>query len=70
MGYEQALLQSAIEQNKPNGMMVLVAVDVYEEINIYEVVGVEAVNGQNSVYAIVMLQFTYGTEKTEEMKSG
>lgn len=51
MGYEQALLQIAVEQNKPNGMMVLVDVDAYKEINIYEAVGFEVVEGQNSVYA-------------------
>lgn len=50
-GYEIALLEKALLDNKPKQMMVLVDVDAKEEINIYSSVGFEVVEGQNSIYA-------------------
>lgn len=50
-GYEQSLLNEAIKNNKPNGMMVLVDVSSTNEIKIYEDVGFRKVAKQNCVYA-------------------
>lgn len=50
-GYELALLVNALKKNKPNRMMVLVDVDAFDEIKIYEAAGFKKVEGQNSVYA-------------------
>lgn len=50
-GYEQALLQAAIEMNKPKKMMVLVDVNNYDEIKMFKSIGFIPVNGTNSVYA-------------------
>lgn len=50
-GYEQALLQAAIEMNKPKKMMVLVDVNNYDEIEMFKSIGFVPVIGTNSVYA-------------------
>lgn len=50
-GYEQALLQTAIRMNKPKGMMVLVDVNNYDEIEMLKSIGFVPVVGTNSVYA-------------------
>ena len=50
-GYEQALLQAAIEMNKPKKMMVLVDVNNYDEIKMFKSIGFIPVIGTNSVYA-------------------
>ena len=50
-GYEQALLQTAIKMNKPKGMMVLVDVNNYDEIEMLKSIGFVPVVGTNSVYA-------------------
>ena len=50
-GYEQALLQAAIQMNKPNKMMVLVDIENSAEIAIYKSIGFVPVAGTNSVYA-------------------
>ncbi len=50
-GYEIALLEKALQYNKPKRMMALVDVDAEEEIRIYSAVGFEVVHGQNSIYA-------------------
>ena len=55
MGYEKALLESALKQNCPKTMMVLVDIDNAEEIKLYESVGFETVKGQNSIYATYTL---------------
>ena len=51
MGYEQALVQAAVEMNKPKQMMVLVDIGNADEIEVYEDVGFVAVEGTRSVYA-------------------
>lgn len=50
-GYEQALVQAAIDRNVPNRMLVLVDVDNLSEIEMFQSVGFEAVPGTNSIYA-------------------
>ena len=50
-GYEQALLQAAIEMNKPKKMMVLVDVNNHDEIGMFKSIGFVPVIGTNSVYA-------------------
>lgn len=49
-GYEQALLQTAIQMNKPNKMMVLVDVNNCDEIEMLKSIGFVPVIGTNSVY--------------------
>lgn len=49
-GYEQALLQTAINMNKPKKMMVLVDVDHHDEIEMLQSVGFVPAGGTNSVY--------------------
>ncbi len=49
--YEQALLQTAIRMNKPKGMLFLVDVNNYDEMEILKSVGFVPVVGTNSVYA-------------------
>ena len=51
MGYEQALLQTAIKMNKPKKMMVLVDVANHEEIEMLKSIGFVSAAGTNSVYA-------------------
>ena len=50
-GYEQALLQAAINMNKPGKMMVLVDVSHNDEIEMYNSIGFVPAPGTNSVYA-------------------
>ena len=50
-GYEQALLQAAINMNKPKEMMVLVDINNFDEIETFKSVGFVPVIGTNSVYA-------------------
>ena len=50
-GYEQALLQAAINMNKPKEMMVLVDVNNNNEIKMLKSLGFVPVIGTNSVYA-------------------
>ena len=50
-GVEQALLQAAIEKNKPNQLMVLVDVNNEAEIATYTSAGFIPVDRMNSVYA-------------------
>ena len=49
-GYEQALLQAAIKLNKPNQMMVLVDINNFDEIEMFQSVGFVPVIGTNSIY--------------------
>ena len=49
-GYEQALLGEAIRLNKPNGIMVVVAVDA-KELVYYATLGFEKLEGGNNLYA-------------------
>lgn len=55
MGYEKALLESALKHNSHKPMMVLVAVDNVEEIKLYESAGFETLEGQNSIFATYTL---------------
>lgn len=55
MGYEKALLESALKYNSHKTMMVLVDVDCEEEIDLYESVGFKAIEGQNSILATYTL---------------
>ena len=50
-GYEQALLQTAINMNKPKAMMVLVDVNNFDEIEMFKSIGFVPIIGTNSVYA-------------------
>lgn len=50
-GYEQALLQTAINMNKPKAMMVLVDVNNFDEIEMFKSIGFVPIKGTNSVYA-------------------
>lgn len=50
-GYEQALLQAAIDMNMPKKMMVLVDVDNLSETEMFKSVGFEIVPGTKSRYA-------------------
>lgn len=50
-GYEQALLQAAIQMNLPRQMMVLADVGNQDEIGIFSSVGFVPVAGTNSIYA-------------------
>ena len=48
-GHGRRLLARALELNEPNGMMLLVDVDNYAAIRLYESLGFEKQEGQNSV---------------------
>lgn len=50
-GYELALLEKAIELNKPHQMMVVVDVDAKAEIELYTAAGFNRMEGQNSITA-------------------
>lgn len=54
-GCEKALLESALAYNVPKTMMVLVDAGNPDEIRLYESVGFETVNGQNSILATYTL---------------
>lgn len=51
MGYGRKLLAKAVEQNAPNGMMLLVDVDNVPAIRLYESMGFAKVAGQNNLTA-------------------
>lgn len=51
MGYGRKLLAKAVEQNVPNGMMLLVDVDNAPAIRLYESMGFIKVQGQNNLTA-------------------
>ena len=55
-GYEQALLQAAINMNKPKEMMILVDVNNYDEIEMLKSIGFVPLIGTNSVYATYKTQ--------------
>lgn len=55
MGYEKALLESALAYNIPKTMMVMVDVDNLGEIQLFESVGFETLKGQNSILATYTL---------------
>lgn len=55
-GYGRKLLAKALEMNKPNGMMVLVDTDNQAAIRLYESLGFEKVENQNSLLAHLKLQ--------------
>ena len=55
MGYEKALLESALNKNCPKTMMVLVDVDRSEEIKFFESVGFETLKDQNCILATYIL---------------
>lgn len=50
-GMEKDLLLSALIMNYPKRMMALVDINSYNEIKLYESVGFERIEGQNSLYA-------------------
>ena len=50
-GYGRKLLAKALEQNMPNGMMLLVDVDNVPAIRLYESMGFAKVQGQNNLTA-------------------
>ena len=50
-GYEMALLEKAIELNRPHQMMVVVEVDAKAEIELYTAAGFRRMEGQNSITA-------------------
>lgn len=50
-GYGRRLLAKAVEENAPNGMMLLVNVDNAPAIGLYESMGFETVPGRNSLTA-------------------
>ena len=50
-GYGRKLLARAVEMNKPNGMMLLVDVDNHAAIRLYESMGFEKAENQNSLTA-------------------
>ena len=54
-GYEEAMLAKAIELNKPRGMMLLIDVDRFSEITMYESLGFVKAEKENSITAHVVL---------------
>ena len=50
-GYGRKLLAKALEQNEPNGMMLLVDADNVPAIHLYESMGFAKVQGQNNLTA-------------------
>ena len=50
-GYGRKLLAKALEQNEPNGMMLLVDADNVPAIRLYESMGFAKVQGQNNLTA-------------------
>ena len=54
-GYEEALLSKAIGLNGSNTMMTLVDANAKEEIRIYQESGFEIVEGQNSIFASIII---------------
>lgn len=55
LGYEKALLESALAYNVPKTMMVVLNIDDYKEIALFESVGFETMKGQNSIPATYTL---------------
>lgn len=55
MGYEKALLESALAYNVPKTMMVMVDVDNLGEIQLFKSVGFETLKGQNNITATYTL---------------
>lgn len=62
-GYGRKLLAKALEMNRPNAMMVLLEVDNFAAIRLYESMGFERTENQNSLTAHWQIRKNHGVKE-------